>query len=489
MALIGIDFGSTNTCAAIFWEGRVRMIEMSAGGMTSIPSVVCIANEEVLVGQEAVEKGRQYPDFDLRNFKRNLGVKLNRDEDMAFQICEGPGGMVAYRGPAGFTYSPIELASYILLHVIHAANDFLDGQDTVTGAVLGVPATFEPHQVEALKEAARLAGLTNVTTIEEPVAAALATGAERRKKTWRPFIVDFGGGTLDTSILSIGDGKASVFAKNGIGDLGGVDFDKRIADYVVNLWMTEHQKDLRQRDAAMSRIMVEAELVKKRLSDRNKTTFRIDTIDRTPDGVSLHMIYEIDRKIFNELTRDLLERMLHACELTLADAKAKDPNFSLRDIHDVLLVGGMTRVPVIREQVAAFFGKAARKDENPEQIVAQGCAIKAAIIEGRLPDFDVSDITNYDIAIWAKNGIPALIIPRGTPFPFPKPLRVQLRNESDTQTELSVRLLYATRSKAEDCLVLQAEDIPIEPGPAETVPVFLNVNFNEDGEPFFSRAA
>lgn len=489
MAIIGVDFGSTNTCAAVFVDGKVRMIEMSAGGATSIPSVVCIVDQEAFVGQEAVEKGKQFPDYDLRNFKRNLGVKLNRDEDMAFQVCEGPGGMLAYRGPGGFTYSPIELASYIIGHVIAAANDFLHPHDTVTGAVLGVPATFEPHQIEALKEAARLAGLANVTTVEEPVAAALATGAERRKKTWRPFIVDFGGGTLDTSILSIGDGKASVFAKNGIGDLGGVDFDKRIADYVVNLWMTEHQKDLRQRDAAMSRIMVEAEAVKKRLSDRERTTFRLDTIDRTPDGVSLHMIYEIDRKVFNELTRDLQERMLDACKATLDDAKAKDPNFSLRDIHDVLLVGGMTRVPIIREQVANFFGKVARKDENPEQIVAQGCAIKAAIIEGRLPDFDVSDITSHDIAIWAKNSIPALIIPRGTPFPFAKPLRVQIRNESETQTELSVRLLYATRSRAEDCLILQAEDIPIEPGPAETVKVFLNVNVNDDGEPTFSRAA
>ena len=487
MAVIGIDFGSTNTCAAVFYEGRVRMIEMSAGGATSMPSVVCVVGENVVVGQEAVDQGRQYPDYDFRNFKRNLGVHLNRDEDMAFQVCEGPGGMLAYRGPAGFTYSPIELASFILGRVIDTANEFLRDEDTVTGAVLGVPATFEPHQIEALKEAARLAGLTNVTTIEEPVAAALATGAEKRKKTWRPFIVDFGGGTLDTSILSIGDGRASVFAKNGIGDLGGVDFDKRIADYVVNLWMTEHGKDLRQRDAAMSRIMVEAEQVKKRLSDREKTTFRLDTIDRTTDGVSLHMIYEIDRKIFNELTRDLLERMLDACKATLADAKMKDPNFSLRDIHDVLLVGGMTRVPIIREQVAAFFGKAARKDENPEQIVAQGCAIKAAIIEGRLPDFDVSDITSYDIAIETRDNIPAIIIPRGTSFPLTK--QVQIRNADETQTELSVRLLYATRSRAQDCVVLQAEDIPIDPGPAETVKAKLVVTINEDGEPTFSRAA
>jgi len=487
MAKIGVDFGSTNTCAAVFWEGRVRMIEMNGSGATSIPSVVCIANQDAFVGQEAVDMGRQFPDYDFRNFKRNLAVMINRDEDMAFQTCEGPGGILAYRGPEGFVYSPVELASYIIGQVVKAANEFLAPDDKVTGAVLGVPATFEPQQVEALKEAARLAGLTDVSTIEEPVAAALATGAERRKKTWRPFIVDFGGGTLDTSILSIGDGKASVFAKNGIADLGGVDFDKRIADYVVNLWMTEHQKDLRQRDAAMSRIMVEAELAKKRLSDREKTTFRLDNIDRTPDGVSLHMIYEIDRKIFNELTRDLQERMLAACQATLDDAKAKDPKFSLRDIHDVLLVGGMTRVPIIREQVAAFFGKTPRKDENPEQIVAQGCAIKAAILEGRLPDFDVSDITSYDIAIETANNIPAIIVPRGTPFPLEK--AITIANADDGQSELSVRLLYATRSRAEDCQILQAEDIPIEPGPAETVKVKLAVSIDEDGQPAFSRAA
>jgi molecular chaperone DnaK len=487
MAKIGVDFGSTNTCAAVFWEGRVRMIEMSGSGITSIPSVVTIVDQDAFTGAEAVEKGRQFPDYDFRNFKRNLAVKINRDEDMAFQTCEGPGGVIAYRGPGGFVYTPVELASYILGEVIAAANEFLAPNDTVTGAVLGVPATFEPQQIEALKEAARLAGLTDVSTIEEPVAAALATGVDRRKKTWRPFIVDFGGGTLDTSILSLGDGKASVFAKNGIADLGGVDFDKRIADYVVNLWLTEHQKDLRQRDAAMSRIMVEAEAVKKRLSDRERTTFRLDSIDRTPDGVSLHMIYEIDRKVFNELTRDLQERMLDACKATLDDAKLKDPNFSLRDIHDVLLVGGMTRVPVIREQIAAFFGKAPRKDENPEQIVAQGCAIKAAILEGRLPDIDVSDITSHDIAIETANNIPAIVVPRGTNFPLQK--TITIANAEDGQSELSVRLLYATRSRAEDCQILQAEDIAIEPGPAETVKLKLVISIDEDCQPSFGRAA
>ena len=170
MAVIGIDFGSTNTCAAVFYEGRVRMIEMSAGGATSMPSVVCVVGENVVVGQEAVDQGRQYPDYDFRNFKRNLGVHLNRDEDMAFQVCEGPGGMLAYRGPAGFTYSPIELASFILGRVIDTANEFLRDEDTVTGAVLGVPATAaeyrRAHSREALEEKA--------TTMCRPVWASAA---------------------------------------------------------------------------------------------------------------------------------------------------------------------------------------------------------------------------------------------------------------------------------------------------------------------------
>lgn len=485
---IGVDLGSTNTTACL-WDGRLRMIEMSQSGATSIPSVVTIVGNDVLIGQEAVEAGRMNPDYDFRNFKRNLAQRWHDEEDTGFQTMRGPDGMLHYRGPGEFTYSPTELCAHVLAEVVKRANAFLAPHDTVTGAVIGVPATFEPDQIAAVKEAARLAGLEDVSTLEEPVAAAIANGVDAKRASCT-FVVDFGGGTLDTSILRAGGGLNRIVAKNGISDLGGTDFDKRIADYVTNLFRTEHRKlidenvlaDNGQLDRVMSKILVEAEAVKKRLSDKEETTFRLENVTRTKDGVTLHMIYPVDRTVFGELTKDLVERMISACKATIDDARRKDPKFTIRDISGgVLLVGGMTRVPAVRQAVTDFFGKAPRKDENPEMVVAQGLAIKAAIIEGRRPDVTVEDITSLDVAIETTNEIPAIIIPRGSPFPLEKTFT--LSNETDEQTELSVRLLYATRPRATDCHLLDAQDVTFPAVPAETLRAKLVVRIDEEGHP------
>ena len=479
MAWIGIDLGSTNTCSAI-WDGKLRMVEITSGGATSLPSVVTIANGDALVGQAAVEAGRQFPDFDFRNFKRKMGEKWHDDEDTGFQTCRGEDGMLAYRGPETFTYSPVELSALVIAEIVRAANLFLAPHDTVTGAVVGIPATFTPDQIEATKAAARMAGIENVATLEEPVAAALANNIDA-KKARTSIVVDFGGGTLDVSILRSGGGLIKVIAKNGIGDLGGADFDKRIADYAVNLFRTETKKDLQLRDAAMTRVLVEAELVKKRLTDVEETTFRVENIDRTAEGVSLHMIYKVDRRILNELTRDLQERVLAAIRAAIEDAKRNVSTFRQADIQDLLLVGGMTRVPAVREMVSEFFGKQPKRDENPERVVAEGLAIKAAIIEGRKPDVSIADITSHDIAIETTNNVPAIVIPRGSSFPMEKTL--VLSNADDDQREISVRLLYATRPKAVDCHLLEARDIPVEPAPAETLRVKLTLAVDDEGHP------
>lgn len=483
MAWIGIDLGSTNTCAAI-WDGKLRMVEITSGGATSLPSVVTIANGVALVGQAAVEAGKTNPDYDFRNFKRKMAEKWHDDEDTGYQTCQGPDGMLAYRGPDGSTYSPVELSSFVLGDIIHAANEYLDGHDTVRGATIGVPATFTPEQIEAVKEAARMAGLENVTTLEEPVAAAIANNIDA-KKSRCSIVVDFGGGTLDVTILRAGEGLIKVLAKNGIGDLGGSDFDRRIADYVTNLFRTEHKRDLALRDAAMTRLLVEAELVKKRLTDNEETTFRVENLDRTAEGVSLHAIYKIDRRIFNELTRDLQERVLAAVKAAIEDAKRNVQKFSQADIQDLLLVGGMTRVPSVRQMVSEFFGKQPKRDENPERVVAEGLAIKAATLEGRRKDVTLADITSFPIAIEGRDSIPVEVIPRGTPFPLEgkKAVKVKLRNADDNQTEISVRLMYQTRPRAPDCHVLEAIDVPIEPGPAETVKRVLTIQIDSEGHP------
>lgn len=484
--MLGLDLGASNSVGCL-WDGKLRLIETTEGGATSLPSVVTIAGGVALVGQAAVDAGRTTPDYDFRNWKRRTAEKWHPDEDTGYQTCEGPDGMLHYRGPDGSTYSPTELSSFIIGEMIHAANEQLDGRDTVTGLVIGVPATFTPDQIAAVKEAAKMAGMgENVYTLEEPVAAAIANNIDA-KKTRCSIVVDFGGSTLDVSLLRAGEGLIRIIAKNGIGDLGGADFDKRIADYAVNLFRTETKKDLALRDAAMSRIMVEAEQVKKRLTDAEETVFRVENIDRTAEGVSLHMIYKIDRRILSELTRDLQERVLVACKAAIEDARRKDPKFTQADIQDLLLVGGMTRVPAIRQLVSEYFGKQPKRDENPEQVVAQGLAIKAAIIEGRKPDVTVADITSFEIAIETRGNVPAIIIPRGSPFPLEKSFK--LRNADDDQTEMSVRLMFANRPRASDCHVLEARDIPIDPAPAETREVILIVRVDEEGHPSIADVA
>jgi molecular chaperone DnaK len=498
---IGIDFGSTNTTAAL-WDGKLRMIELNAAGTTTMPTVVTMIGETALVGEEAVVAGEKNPAYDFRNFKRMMSEPWHPDEDTGAQTAEeidpetGLGtGMLAFVGPHDLHYLPTELSTYIISAIVDAANQFLKPHDTVTGAVIGVPATFTPDQIEAVKQAARNAGLENVYTIEEPVAAAIAHNIDARRPG-ATFVVDFGGGTLDTTLTRSRDGLISILAKNGIADLGGADFDKRIADYVINLWRSEFRKELEagqvadngQLDRVMPKILAEAESVKKRLSVYEETTFKLDPVSRTIDGVSLPMIYPVSRAILNELTRDLIDRMIAACKATIEDAIRKDAKFSASgDIKAVLCVGGMTRVPAVRQAVEDFFGRAPRKDENPEQVVAQGCAIKAAILEGRRPDISLADILSFDVAIEGPNNVPVMVIPRGTSFPSRKTLPV--KTVDDDQTEISMRLLWATRPRAEDCHVLEALDIPVDPAPAGVQRRKVVVSIDDEGHPSIESVA
>jgi molecular chaperone DnaK len=454
------------------------MIELNNSGATILPSVVAIANGEVYVGEEAIEIGRQFPDFMFRNFKRRIGEKWHEDEDTGHQTCNGPGDLLHYRGPEGVVYSPVELYSYVLHALLQRANEYLAPQESVTGAVLCVPADFTPAQVQGVEEAARLAGLTQFHTLEEPVAAGLANNVDAKKARLYP-VVDLGGGTLDLSILKVGSGLIQVFAKTGIRDLGGVDWDDRLRSYAANLFRTEHGIDLTARDAPMIRLGVEAEAVKRRLSDKSETVFRVDDIDRTKDGVTLHSNFKIDQRTFDELTVDLRDRILGACKALLARAKDKDVNFSLKDLQPPLFVGGMMRCPGVRDAVSDFFGKAPRKEGVPEEVVALGAAIKAAIIEGRRPDVTVSNVTNHAYGIETVNNIPAILIPRNRSYPFEE--RITLSNPDDMQSEISVRWIIADKTRATDCEVIWSADIPIEPVEAEAARIPMLVKMDEQG--------
>lgn len=489
MALIGIDIGTSNSCAA-FWDGRAaRMIELGEGINTILPSVVTIAEGGVYVGQDAIEMGKRYPDYCFRHFKRRLAEPWHHDEDSGDRTtCEGvdesgqPNGLTYYQGPDGTKYSPVVLTAYLIEALVRAANERLSPHDSVTGAVICVPADFTQSQRMAVAEAAKMAGLARVEVMHEPTAAALAYGYDA-KKARRIAIFDLGGGTFDLSIVQTGGGLVDVLTTNGVRDLGGTDFDQRIADYVVNLWEQHNTfSSKKARDSALIRIGPEAEAVKKRLSDRTEAPFRLEGIDRTKEGVSLNMIYSIERETFESLTRDLRDRIMLACKMAVDDARRDDPNFSVKDLHDVLLVGGMTRVPSVRATVAEFFGKPPKKDESPEQVVAMGAAIRAAILDGRKPDITIADITSHTLALETAGGVAAVLFPKGTSYPIEDTF--QIANEDDDQKQLSIRLIQGEAHRASVCELLWSAEIPVEPSPATKSVKPLTAKLDASGRPF-----
>lgn len=483
--LLGLDIGTTNSCVAI-WDGRAaRMIEIGEGVNVIMPSVVTIVGDQVLVGQDAVEAGRKHPEFCYRHFKRRLAQPFQDEEDYGYQVCKGPDGLMHYRGPADdqgvhWTYSPVELTSFLINALVQAANAKLQPLDEVTGAVICVPADFTQAQRAAVEEAARMAGLQRVELMHEPTAAALAYGHDAKKAKRIP-VFDLGGGTFDISIVSTGGGLVDVLTTNGIRDLGGVDFDKRIADYIVNLWRTEHGVDLAVRDGAMQRVRNEAEAAKKRLSEKPETRFKLDDIGRSKDGVSLHMDYPLSRAVLDELTSDLRERLVVACKAAINDIRRTQENFSVADLQPPLLVGGMTRMPSVRAAAEEFFGKTPKRDESPETVVAMGAAIRAAIIEGRKPDITIADITSHAIGIETVDGVSAVLFPKGTNYPAEGTFT--LSNPDPGQLELSIRLVQGEASKAQACELLWAVDVPIEPGEPQSARKSLTVRLDASGRP------
>lgn len=492
--MIGIDLGTSNSGWAWFDGKAARMGELPDGGFV-LPSVVTIADGQVFVGKEAIELGQQkkHREYCFRHFKRRLAERWNDNEDTGYQSREGenedgtPNGMFAYDGPDGHPYTPVDLSSYVIRELLLAATDKLGGLPA--GAVICVPADFTTPQCDAVMQAARMAVASidpeasfRIELFHEPTAAALAYGYDD-KKAKRIAVFDLGGGTFDVSVIQSGGGKTQVWTNNGIRDLGGINFDRLLADYVINRWQTDTQSDLNVYDSATRLVLLEAEETKKRLSSKDETTFRVDEIDKGPDGLDRHMIYPISRKQFDVLTRGLRERMIAACQAAVDDIKRKQPNFSVKDLHDVLLVGGMTRVRAVREAVEEFFGKKPRNSESVEHVVAMGAAIKAAILEGRRPDLSIADVTSHAFGLEASGDTAAILFPRGSNFPS-KELKFTLTNEADGQGLLSIRLIEGDGARASVCSVLWKAALPvIEPGDAKSARVQLLAKLDESGRP------
>jgi molecular chaperone DnaK len=489
--IVGIDLGSSNSSIA-FWNGRTAEV-IPVDGKPMMPSVVTIVpadavgpdESQIFVGIDAIEVGKRYRDFCFRLAKRRLGEIFHPDEDQGYQSVGAPDGSLHYQGPDNHTYSPIEICSMMMGKLLDAATEKFKGQRP-DAAVICVPPMFTPSQRKAVEEAGLAAGLTYVELMDEPTAAAIAYGFDFQKPEMI-CVVDVGGGTTDIAIIQTGKGLVTVLSTAGSSITGGADVDAILGRYIVNEWSKKHETDLAVDDSAMSLVLQEAEAAKIRLSRKQKTEFRIKDFDRTPGGVVLHMDEIIDRWLLEHLAQDLLKRMRGACELAIDGAKRKSANFSVKDLKSVVLVGGGTRMLAVQAMARDVFKQEPKTDIDPEVAVVMGAAIKAAVIEGRKSDLTVQDILSYSVSVEVYDkveGVAAVVIPRGTPYPSEKIAAFALTNREAGQDTLPVRIVTGDHDRAAACDLLYAVDVPLEPGDPRSARVPFTVGINERGAPY-----
>lgn len=485
---IGLDFGTSNSSAAV-WNGRNAEIIEMPDGSKSLPSIVSIVDGYILVGEEALEKGRQNRRYMFRHFKRRMGEAYQEASDSGWQTMAGPDGMVAWKGPTNAAgeetiYTTVELASYIIRELLNAAEAKLGERPTV--AVVTIPADAGEAQRAATIEAAKLAGLERVELMHEPTAAALAYGFDFAKPR-RIAVVDHGGGTLDVSLIQTGKGRndhALVEVKATDGrrkGLGGMDFDRHLAAYLTRSLIAHNpEADISADPAAMERVMEAAEAAKIRLSGKPDTTVRVADIYTDREGVSQALEEVIDLPTFGAVCADLTDDIAAICKRLVDKAREKDPNFSVLDINDVVLVGGMTRSPIVRQAVRTVFGREPRKDINPEDAVAMGAAIAAARLIGSKTGLTVRQMTTQGYAVKTIHGVAAEIFGPGTSYPVKR--EVTIANANDDQTALSLTLLEGSDMRAAMCNVLARHRHVLEaPAPAKTKGLKLTCQIDESG--------
>ena len=490
--VVGLDLGSSNSSIS-HWTPRGPEV-INVDGQPLLPSVVTIVpadavgpdESQIFVGLDGIEAGKRYRDYCFRLFKRRLGEMWHADEDTGHQTVGAADGSLHYQGPDDHTYSPVELCSMVISKLLDAAQTKFKGERP-DGAVICVPATFTPSQRKAVEEAGLMAGLAYVELMDEPTAAALAYGYDF-KRVRRIAVLDVGGGTTDVSIIQTGAGLVTVLGTGGSSITGGSDVDAILGRYIVNQWATEHEgSDIAVDDSAMTLVLGEAEETKKRLSRKQRTEFRIKDFDRTPGGVVLHMDYVINRQILEHLAVDLLKRMRSACEIAISEAQRKDPNFSVRDLNDVVLVGGGTRMPAVQSLAAQVFGQEAKTDIDPEIAVVLGAAIRAAVVAGIKSDLQIQDILAFSVAIEVYDkveGVASVIIPRGQNYPTDKPISFALTNREPGQSVLPVRLVTGDHDRASACELLYAIDVEVYPQDARMHRIPLTISINGRGEPY-----
>ena len=441
--IIGIDLGTTNSAFAYMVAGKPEVITNAEGNRTT-PSVVAINKKgERLVGQVAQRQRVTNPKDTVYGVKRLIGRKPNdkevkKDRDiMPYEIVEKGGSVAVKMG--GKDYTPEEVSAMILSKIKADAEAFLG--DKVTEAVITVPAYFDDAQRQATKDAGKIAGLEVKRIINEPTAAALAYGLEKGKEE-KIVVFDLGGGTFDVSVLELGDGVFEVRATNGDTHLGGEDFDNAIVNYFLDDFKSKEGIDLRKDNAAMQRLKDEAEKAKKELSTTTEYEVNIPFITADADGPK-HFELTLTRAKLEELVKDLLERLDGPVEKAL-----KDAGLGKSEIHNVVMVGGMTRMPAVVERVKKFFGKDPMQGVNPDEVVAIGAAIQGGVLAGDVKDVLLLDVTPLTLGIETAGGVRTAMIDRNTTVPTSK--SQVFSTYADNQPQVEIHVLQGEREMAAD---------------------------------------
>lgn len=471
--IIGIDLGTTNSCVAIMEGDKPKVIENAEGARTT-PSIVAFAkNGERLVGQSAKRQAVTNSDKTLYSIKRLIGRRFNEPEvkkmaSMApFKIVEGDGG-AAWVEIDIEKYSPSQISAMILQKMKETAESYLG--EKVTQAVITVPAYFNDSQRQATKDAGRIAGLEVLRIINEPTAAALAYGLDKQNKG-TIAVYDLGGGTFDISILEIGDGVFEVKSTNGDTFLGGEDFDQRIIDFLAAEFQKEHGIDLRQDKLALQRLKEAAEKAKIELSSAVATEVNLPFITADQAGPK-HLTVKINRAKLEEIVSDLIQKTIEPCKAALKDAGIK-----ASDIDDVVLVGGMTRMPKIIGLVKDFFNKEPQRSVNPDEVVADGAAIQGGVLAGDVKDVLLLDVTPLSLGLETLGGVFTRLIERNTTIPTKKSQIFSTAEEG--QTAVTIRVFQGEREMAANNKMLGQFDLVGLPSAPRGIPQ-IEVTFDID---------